>query len=278
MADSGRQINQGTLFFSIITGIVLLVVGIFGFMVMRSNNAMQEQLSETGNRITEISERVNSLGQKVEIASSIAREAEEKARQAAIGRIRAEASRTISEAEARVAQKKAETLEEEVVRSKDEVARIKQERDAEMNRLQEALGRIADTRRTALGLVMNLGSDTINFDFDKAVLRSENKELLSRIVGVLLTSSGYRVQIFGHTDDIGSAEYNQKLSLRRAESVRNYLVEAGLDPSIVTVKGFGKSNPLVEGTSAEARAKNRRVEVGIIDTVVRYDNIVDGVQ
>lgn len=278
MADSGRQINQGTLFFSIITGIVLLVVGIFGFLVIRSNNAIQAQLQDAEFRIAELSERSGSLSEKIEIIGSIAREAEDQARQAAIGRIRAEASRTISEAEARVAQKKAETLEEEVVRSKDEVARIKKERDAEMNRLQEALGRIADTRRTALGLVMNLGSDTINFDFDKAVLRSENKELLSRIVGVLLTSSGYRVQIFGHTDDIGSAEYNQELSLRRAESVRNYLVEAGLDPSIVTVKGFGKSNPLVEGTSAEARAKNRRVEVGIIDTVVRYDNIVDGVQ
>ncbi len=275
MADSGRQFNQGTLFFSIITGIVLLVVGIFGFLVIRSNNAMQEQVTKTGNRIAEVAERVNSLSQKVEIASSIARDAEEKARQAAIGRIRAEASRTISEAERRVAQKKAESLEEEVVRTRDEVARIKEERDAEMNRLQEALGRIADTRRTALGLVMNLGSDTINFDFDKANLRQENKELLSRVVGVLLTSNGYKVQIFGHTDDIGTAEYNQKLSLRRAEAVRNYLVEAGLDPSIVTVKGFGKSNPLVEGTSAEARAKNRRVEVGIIDTVVRYDNIVD---
>lgn len=276
MADSGRQFNQGTLFFSIITGIVLLVVGIFGFMVIRSNNAMQEQVIKTGNRIAEVAERVNSLSEKIEIASSIARDAEEKARQAAIGRIRAEASRTISEAERRVAQKKAESLEEEVVRTRDEVARIKAEREAEMNRLQEALGRIADTRRTALGLVMNLGSDTINFDFDKAKLRPANKELLSRVVGVLLTSNGYKVQIFGHTDDIGTAEYNEKLSLRRAEAVRNYLVEAGLDPSIVTVKGFGKSNPLVKGTSAEARAKNRRVEIGIIDTVVRYDNIVDG--
>ena len=278
MADSGRQMNQGTLFFSIITGIVLLVVGIFGFLVIRSNSSILAQLEDADNRIAELSERVSSLNEKTEIVGSIARDAEEQARQAAIGRIRAEASRTISEAEARVAQKKAENLEEEVVRSREEVARIKKERDAEMNRLQEALGRIADTRRTALGLVMNLGSDTINFDFDKADLRSENKELLSRIVGVLLTSSGYKVQIFGHTDDVGSAEYNQNLSLLRAKSVRNYLVEAGLDPSIVTVKGYGKSNPLVKGTSAEARAKNRRVEVGIIDTVVRYDNIVDGSQ
>lgn len=276
MADSGRQFNQGTLFFSIITGIVLLVVGIFGFLVIRSNNAMQEQVLKTENRIAEVSERVNSLSQKIEIASSIARDAEDQARQAAIGRIRAEASRTISEAETRVARKNAESLKEEVTRTRDEVTRIREERNQEMNRLQEALSRIADTRRTALGLVMNLGSDTINFDFDRANLRPENKELLSRIVGVLLTSSGYRVQIFGHTDDIGTAEYNQNLSLRRAEAVRDYLAEAGLDPSIITVKGFGKSSPLLEGKSSEARAKNRRVEIGIIDTMVHFDNVVDG--
>ena len=198
----------------------------------------------------------------------MARDAEESARQAAVARMRAEASKTISQAETRVAKRKAEELE-------NEVARVQAERDAEMNRLQAALNRIADTQRTALGLVMNLGSDTINFDFDKAELRPENKELLSRVAGVLLTSSGFRAQIFGHTDDVGTAEYNQKLSLRRAEAVRDYLVEAGLDPSIITVKGFGKSNPLVEGTSAEARAKNRRVEVGIIDTVIHYDDVVD---
>jgi outer membrane protein OmpA-like peptidoglycan-associated protein len=272
MEDSGRQ---STLLFSIITGIVLLVVGIFGFLVIRSFNSMEQQIAKNESRNAALAERIDSLSQKIEIVGSIARDAEDQARQAAIGRIRAEASKSISEAETRVALKKAASLEEEVTRSRDEVARIKEERNQEMNRLQAALSRIADTRRTALGLVMNLGSDTINFDFDRANLRTENKELLSRIVGVLLTSNGYRAQIFGHTDDVGSADYNQKLSLKRAESVRDYLVEAGLDPTIITVKGFGKSNPLVEGKSGEARAKNRRVEVGIIDTVVRYDNVVD---
>lgn len=278
MAESERTNGAKTLFLSILAGIVLLIIGIFGFLTIRSFDSLQEQLAETDKHIAEMSERINRLGEKTEIVRSIAREAEEKARQAAIGRMRAEASKTISEAESRVARQQAEALEEEVARARDEVERIKAERDAEMNRLQQALSQIADTRRTALGLVMNLGSDTINFDFDRANLRPENKELLSRVAGVLLTSSGYRVQVFGHTDDIGTDEYNQKLSLRRAKAVRDYLVEAGLDPSIITVKGFGKSNPLVEGSSPEARAKNRRVEIGIIDTMVRYDNVVDDAQ
>ncbi len=117
---------------------------------------------------------------------------------------------------------------------------------------------------------MNLGSDAIEFDFDKASLRPENRELLSRIAGVLLTSKGYRIQIYGHTDDVGTATYNQVLSERRAGAVSDYLVETGIDPNIVSIKGFGKSNPLVAGTSAKARAKNRRVEIGVIDTVVDY--------
>ena len=117
---------------------------------------------------------------------------------------------------------------------------------------------------------MNLGSDAVEFDFDKATLRPENRELLSRIAGVLLTSTGYRVQIHGHTDDIGSSDTTRGLSERRADAVRNYLVDAGIDPGIISVKGHGKADPLVPGSTAQARAKNRRVEIGIIDTAISY--------
>jgi outer membrane protein OmpA-like peptidoglycan-associated protein len=163
---------------------------------------------------------------------------------------------------------------EEARKAREQLNRLIEERDKEFLRLQQALGKIADTRRTALGLVMNLGSDTIKFDFDKATLRPENRELLSRIAGILMTAKGYRLQIYGHTDDIGSADYNQDLSERRAGTVRDYLVEAGIDPSIITTKGFGKTNPLVSENSTEARAKNRRVEIGIIDTMVNYEAVI----
>ena len=121
---------------------------------------------------------------------------------------------------------------------------------------------------------MNLGSEAVEFDFDKATLRTENRELLSRIAGVLLTSKGYRVQIHGHTDDIGSGEYNQRLSERRADAVRNYLVDAGIDPAIVSTKGHGKTRPVVPGNNSNDRAKNRRVEIGIIDTTINYGQVV----
>src|SRR2546427_12481476 len=95
-----------------------------------------------------------------------------------------------------------------------------QQREQDLDRLQKALGALVETRRTALGLVMTLGENAIQFDFDRATLRAENRELLSRIAGVLLTAKGYSIYVYGHTDDIGSDEYNRDLSTRRARTVR----------------------------------------------------------
>jgi outer membrane protein OmpA-like peptidoglycan-associated protein len=117
---------------------------------------------------------------------------------------------------------------------------------------------------------MNLGSDSIEFDFDSAELRSANRELLSRIAGILLTAPHYSIYVYGHTDDVGSDDYNLRLSERRARSVRDYLAEAGLNPAIMTTRGYGKSSPRVAATTAEARAMNRRVEIGIVDVAVDY--------
>ncbi len=88
------------------------------------------------------------------------------------------------------------------------------------------------------------------------------------------TSSPYHgctsIYVYGHTDDIGSDEYNLDLSQRRARTVRDYLVEAGLDSSIITTRGYGKSSPRVPATTQEARAKNRRVEIGIVDVSLDF--------
>ena len=117
---------------------------------------------------------------------------------------------------------------------------------------------------------MNLGSNYLKFEFDKADLRPEDKELLSRIAGILMTSHDYTISVNGHTDDVGTDAYNQKLSERRAQAVRDYLVKAGLAAEILSVEGHGKSLPLVAGNSEAARAKNRRVELGIVNIQIRY--------
>jgi OmpA-OmpF porin, OOP family len=117
---------------------------------------------------------------------------------------------------------------------------------------------------------MNLGSDHLKFEFDKAELRPEDRELLSRVAGILLSSQNYTVSVNGHTDDVGSDTYNQKLSERRAQAVRDYLVKAGLSPEILSVTGHGKSLPLIRSATDAARAKNRRVELGIANTRIQY--------
>jgi OOP family OmpA-OmpF porin len=71
---------------------------------------------------------------------------------------------------------------------------------------------------------------------------------------------GLRVEVQGFTDSIGTEEYNQGLSERRADAVRNYLVERGVDPKIISSKGYGESNPVASNDTKEGRALNRRVE------------------
>jgi outer membrane protein OmpA-like peptidoglycan-associated protein len=151
-----------------------------------------------------------------------------------------------------------------------ELERMRQRRMEELDRMQQALNHVAPTVRTPTGMVMQLANETFRFDFDSAALRPENRETLSRVAGVLLASEGYRLFIDGHTDDIGTDEYNQHLSERRAESVRDYLVKAGVATDIISIKGFGKSNPLVKAKTRDAREKNRRVEIGIVDTIINY--------
>jgi outer membrane protein OmpA-like peptidoglycan-associated protein len=249
----------------------LIAIIVVGYLVLARLGGLEEEFGKIDARIQRTQEDLEEVRRTSEHARDVAEDAEEAAQIASQGRQHAETLMSVSEERARQAEEDALQAKEEAA---EEITKARREREAEINRLHSALNQIAETRRTALGLVMNLGSDMVQFDFDKAVLRTEDKELLSKIAGVLLTSDGYRIQVWGHTDDVGSEQYNQELSERRAESVLNYLVESGIDPRIVSMKGLGKSNPLVPGTSRAARAKNRRVEIGIVDTFVRYDRTV----
>ncbi|MEE2964738.1 MAG: OmpA family protein [Acidobacteriota bacterium] len=155
--------------------------------------------------------------------------------------------------------------EEEARRAREEADEIRRVAEAEMNRLTEALGQIAETRRTALGLVMSLDEGYLKFDFDQAELRPESRELLSRIAGILFTATDSAITITGHTDTRGEVEYNQELSERRARAVADYLIAAGLPADLFTVEGLGMSQLVDPGDTTEAHSKNRRVELGIVN-------------
>jgi len=246
--------------------LLLLLVAALGFLAYESRQ-----------RTGAIEHQLASLSGKADQTTALARQAmdravaaEAAARAAAEGRQLAEAQTADARLQAETARQEASTAQETAARAQAEAAGIRKKAEAEVNRLEAALGQIAETRRTALGLTMNLGSDHLKFEFDKAELKPEDRELLSRIAGIIMTSHDYTISVNGHTDDVGSDAYNQKLSERRAEAVRDYLVKAGLSAEILSVQGHGKALPLVRGTSEVARAKNRRVELGLVNTQIRY--------
>jgi outer membrane protein OmpA-like peptidoglycan-associated protein len=254
---------------------VLIAAGLGGLVLVGS--LVLNRLGEIESQMLDVGERLEGIDENSKSALERAVRAEQAAVEAARGRAQAETDATIAQDEAGRAQEVASRAEqeaqqarEEALEAMEEAERIKQEREEELNRLQEALSQIAETRRTALGLVMNLSSDYLKFDFDKAEVLPENREILSRIAGILMTSKDYQIYVYGHTDNIGTDEYNVALSERRAEAVRDYLVEAGIDARIIDTQGFGKSQPLVPGTDEAARAKNRRVELGIVNAQIKF--------
>ncbi|MFO1364606.1 MAG: OmpA family protein [Burkholderiales bacterium] len=104
------------------------------------------------------------------------------------------------------------------------------------------------------------------FDFDKAVLKPEGKAKLDDLVGKLKTVALEVIIAIGHTDNIGSKEYNQKLSVRRAEAVKAYLVSKGIEPNRIYTEGKGLTQPIADNRTAAGRAKNRRVEIEVVGT------------
>jgi outer membrane protein OmpA-like peptidoglycan-associated protein len=250
--------------------LLLLLIAAGGFLLLNRTSDLQETVHQLEGRLDRAAETIEETARAAEEALQRAAEAEEYSRLAAEGRARAETLQSVAEAAASRAREESDHARQLVLVAQEEAKRLRAERALEMDRLQTALSRIAETRRTALGVVMNLDSSAIQFEFDRATIRQENRELLSRVAGILLTSSDYRVQIFGHTDDVGTEQYNQVLSERRAGAVRDYLITAGIDPEIITSKGFGKSSPLVQETSVLTRARNRRVELAVIDSTIDY--------
>ena len=104
------------------------------------------------------------------------------------------------------------------------------------------------------------------FDFDKSVVKPEGKSKLDDLSNKVRGINLEVVIAIGHADSIGSDAYNQKLSVRRAESVKAYLVSKGIEPNRVYTEGKGEKQPVADNKTREGRAKNRRVEIEVIGT------------
>ena len=108
-------------------------------------------------------------------------------------------------------------------------------------------------------------SDTF-FDFDKAVVKPTGKAKLDEVIGQIKGIALEVIIAVGHTDSVGSDKYNQRLSQRRADAVKGYLVSKGIEPNRIYTEGKGEKQPVADNKTSEGRAKNRRVEIEVVGT------------
>ena len=178
--------------------------------------------------------------------------AEEARRQAEQAQREAEQARTEALAQKQVAQAESE-------KARQDAQRAEQDKEQTRARLMQQLNQVLETRESARGLIVSMPD--VLFDFNKYTLKSEARERLAKVSGILMAYPGLNVKVEGHTDNIGSQEYNQKLSDQRAETVRGFMVSQGVSPEIITAQGFGMNQPVAPNDTSAGRSKNRRVEL-----------------
>lgn len=136
--------------------------------------------------------------------------------------------------------------------------------DQQQRELQQIHG-VEVTRPAQNEIAVSLTNDIL-FDFDSAALRSESQATLRDLAGNLARYPDEQVSVEGYTDTVGSAEYNLGLSERRANSVRNFLIDGGLPSARISAVGYGETRPKATNETPEGRQMNRRVEIHILAT------------
>ena len=257
-------------------GVIAIALSlVIGFVVLRSVRRMEREVARLSQQTEGLSRQVERAQEQSQTSAQQASQAAANAQAAAEQRDLAKQAQSNSEAQAQLARQQAGAEQQKADQATQQAEEYRQEREAALAQLQQALGQIAETHRTAMGLVMTLDSKSIRFDFDKANIKPEYRDILNRIAGIMMTLKGYTITVYGYTDDIGTQAYNLQLSQRRAEAVRDFLVQAGISATVMSTKGFGKSDPRVPGDSELARAANRRVEIAIVDSkLVTNDPLV----
>ena len=132
----------------------------------------------------------------------------------------------------------------------------------------EALERAQAAQKLAEGkllFVVTLTDDSVKFDFDKAQIKPDNKEVLDNLISTLKSEDkNVYIEIQGHTDAVGPEEYNYKLGMERAESVRRYLSEAGIPLHRISVISYGEERPVADNHNKTRRSQNRRVVIQVL--------------
>jgi outer membrane protein OmpA-like peptidoglycan-associated protein len=224
----------------------------------RKLQAEQEQRLESERRARADAERARAEADRARA------EAERAAAEATAQRERLEAERAAKEKqEADAKADQARNAAEQARKDADQAQREKQELRLQLVR---QLNLILETRDTARGLIVNM-SDVL-FDTGQFTLKPGAREKLAKISGIILAHPGLTMQVEGHTDSVGSDEFNMQLSEKRAYAVRDYLSGQGINSASITARGFGKNQPVASNDTAAGRQQNRRVEMIVAGEVI----------
>jgi len=265
--------SQGKL--ALALGVIAIALSlVLGFVYLISVRRLEHEVTRLSQQTEGLSRLVERAQEQSKMSAQQASEAAANAQTAAQQRDLAKQAQSDSEVQAQLARQQAAAEQQKAAQATQQAEEYRQAREAELAQLQQALGQIAETRRTAMGLIMTLDSKSIRFDFDSANIKPEYREILNRIAGVLMTLKGFTIAVYGYTDDIGTQTYNLQLSRRRAEAVRDFLLQTGISPTIMSAKGFGKSDPRIPSNSEQARAANRRVEIAIVESRVLTNGLL----
>jgi outer membrane protein OmpA-like peptidoglycan-associated protein len=159
---------------------------------------------------------------------------------------------------------------EKARQSAAEADRLRQKAEQDQAHLRQQLldefNQVLQTRDTARGLIINM-SDVL-FATGRWDLKPVTREKLARLSGIILSHPGLRLQVEGYTDNVGSDAFNQRLSERRAGSVRDFLVSQGISDANVSAQGFGKTNFVADNNTAAGKQQNRRVELVVSGEII----------
>jgi outer membrane protein OmpA-like peptidoglycan-associated protein len=258
-----------------------------------ASNADKKQVISTAKQTVQFSEDARALAAQRQEEERIAAEQQAAAAQArseAEAKADVEAKRQAALAAAKQAQIKAEAdaeakrqaemaaakqaqmrAEADALKAKEDAARAEAERARKVAadlraQLLEQFNRVLPTTDTSRGLQVNMGD--VLFDTAKYNLRMEAQLGLAKLTGIVLSHPGLKLAVEGYTDTTGTASFNQTLSEQRANAVRDYLVQQGLDAATVTAQGFGPENPAASNDTSKGRQQNRRVEIIISGEVI----------
>jgi len=219
-----------------------------------------EQARQAAEAARAEAERLKGEAQQSAADAAKAKEEAERARAAALAdQQTALEQKRAAQAEAERAAADAARAKEDAGKARAAAAKAESEKAELRAQLLAQLNAVLQTQDSARGLIVNMAD--VLFDTGRYTLRAAAREKLAKISGIVLAHPGLTLQIEGHTDSVGSDDFNQRLSEQRAGSVLDFLAEQGVSVSSMSSHGFGKTQPVASNDTTEGRQKNRRVEL-----------------